>query len=252
MLDWELEQESDAGSECLDLDETLQDVNKKPIGVHSFGSGLSSMELEKPCRSFKHKVLNSLQRAVNQAENDFLYVVEQEMEDRPDLVSVGCCVLLVLLHGKDMYVLNLGDSRAVLATYNEGGRTYDNNGLQAVQLTVSHTVDNECEKTLLLNGHPDDPSPIVAGKIKGKLKVTRALGVGYLKRKIMNDALMGILKVRNLISPPYVSVQPSLTVHEISSADHFVILGSDGLFDFFTNDEVVKLARSYILNKCFW
>lgn len=64
----------------------------------------------------------------------------------------------------------------------------------------------------------------------------------------MNDALMGILKVRNLISPPYVSVQPSLTVHEISSADHFVILGSDGLFDFFTNDEVVQLARSYILN----
>ncbi|XP_031127447.1 probable protein phosphatase 2C 40 [Ipomoea triloba] len=248
LLDWELEQESIADSECLDLDETLQDVNKKPIGVHSFGSGLSSMELEKPCRSFKHKVLNSLQRAVNQAENDFLYVVEQEMEDRPDLVSVGCCVLLVLLHGKDMYVLNLGDSRAVLATYNEGGRTYDNNGLQAVQLTVSHTVDNECEKTLLLNGHPDDPSPIVAGKVKGKLKVTRALGVGYLKRKIMNDALMGILKVRNLISPPYVSVQPSLTVHEISSTDHFVILGSDGLFDFFTNDEVVQLARSYILN----
>lgn len=64
----------------------------------------------------------------------------------------------------------------------------------------------------------------------------------------MNDALMGILKVRNLISPPYVSVQPSLTVHEISSTDHFVILGSDGLFDFFTNDEVVKLVHSYILN----
>lgn len=58
---------------------------------------------------------------------------------------------------------------------------------------------------------------------------------------------MGILQVRNLQSPPYVSVQPSLHVHAISSSDHFVILASDGLFDFFTNDEAVKLVNSYIL-----
>lgn len=231
MLDSELDQESIQG-------ETL---DKKPIG-------LSSMEWEKLGDSFEHKVLNSLQSALNQAENDFLYVVEQEMDDRPDLVSVGCCVLLTLLYGKNIYVLNLGDSRAVLATYDDCVHTHDSNELQAVQLTPLHTVDDELERNLLLNDHPDDPSPIVAGKVKGKLKVTRALGVGYLKKKNMNEALMGILKVRNLISPPYVSAQPSLFVHEISSADHFVILGSDGLFDFFTNDELVKLVHSYLLS----
>lgn len=62
----------------------------------------------------------------------------------------------------------------------------------------------------------------------------------------MNDALMGILRVRNLISPPYVSLEPSLSAHEISNSDHFVVLGSDGLFDFFSNDEVVELVHSYI------
>lgn len=62
----------------------------------------------------------------------------------------------------------------------------------------------------------------------------------------MNDALMGILQVRNLLSPPYVSVQPSLLVHHISNSDQFVVLGSDGLFDFFNNDEIVNLAHSYI------
>lgn len=59
---------------------------------------------------------------------------------------------------------------------------------------------------------------------------------------------MGILRVRNLLSPPYVSVQPSLIAHEILSLDHFVVLGSDGLFDFFSNDEAVKLVHSYISN----
>jgi len=43
-------------------------------------------------------------------------------------------------------------------------------------------------------------------------------------------------------------VEPSINVHKISTSDHFVILGSDGLFDFFSNDEVVNLVSSYILN----
>lgn len=57
---------------------------------------------------------------------------------------------------------------------------------------------------------------------------------------------MGILRVRNLISPPYVSTQPSVDVRRISKSDRFVIVASDGLFDFFTNDEAVKLVHSYI------
>ncbi|KAL0368238.1 UNVERIFIED_CONTAM: putative protein phosphatase 2C 40 [Sesamum calycinum] len=157
-------------------------------------------------------------------------------------------VLLVLLHGNYLYLLNIGDSRAVLATYDDDdGNMKEGDGLRAVQLTESHTVDNDLERIRLLNDHPDDPSTIVGWRVKGKLKVTRAFGVGYLKKKNMNDALMGILRVRNLISPPYVSSKPSLGVHEVSTLDHFVVLGSDGLFDFFSNNEVVKLVHSYIL-----
>ena len=104
------------------------------------------------------------------------------MEDRPDLVSVGSCVLVMLLHGKDLYTLNLGDSRAVLATYDEGNDMGQSESLKAIQLTDSHTVDNEVERTRLLDEHPDDSMPVVAGKVKGKLKVTRAFGVGYLKK----------------------------------------------------------------------
>ncbi|KAI3756122.1 hypothetical protein L1987_55936 [Smallanthus sonchifolius] len=199
----------------------------------------------------KNRVLDSLQRALNQAENDFLYMVEQEMEDRPDIVSVGSCVLVGLIQGKDLYIMNLGDSRAVLATEDDEIKIDEYKGLKAVQLSDSHTVDNEVERKQILSEHPDDPKTVVHGKVKGKLKVTRAFGVGYLKKKVLNDALMGILRVRNLLSPPYVSVQPSLYMHEISSSDHFVILGSDGLFDFFTNDEAVKLVRSYISTKPF-
>lgn len=155
--------------------------NKKNSSLNSFANASLCPKMEMSC-SFRYAVLDSLQRALSQAENDFLYMVEQEMEERPDLVSVGSCVLVVLLHGNDLYTLNLGDSRAVLATYDEGNGLSGNKMLKAMQLTESHTVENEVERTRLLSEHPDDPMPIVAGKVKGKLKVTRAFGVGYLKK----------------------------------------------------------------------
>lgn len=57
---------------------------------------------------------------------------------------------------------------------------------------------------------------------------------------------MGILRVRNLRSPPYVYTNPHTLSHRVSESDLFVVLGSDGLFDFFSNDEVVKLAHEFI------
>lgn len=193
-------------------------------------------------KSFRVGVLDCLIRALAQAESDFMYMVEQSMDDRPDLVSVGSCVLTVLLHGKDLYILNLGDSRAVLATCDDS----DSGPLKAIQLTEIHTVDNELEYKKLMDDHPDDPSPVFGGRVKGKLKLTRAFGVGYLKERKLNDALMGILRVRNLCSPPYVYTHPFTMSHKVSENDLFVVLGSDGLFDFFRNEEVVELVHQFI------
>uniref|UniRef100_A0A0E0H095 protein-serine/threonine phosphatase n=1 Tax=Oryza nivara TaxID=4536 RepID=A0A0E0H095_ORYNI len=192
--------------------------------------------------TFRAGVLKCLTTAVEQAENDFLCMVEQEMDDRPDLVSVGSCVLVVLLHGTDLCILNLGDSRAVLASVPSSGM----DKLKAVQLTEIHSLENPLEYQKLLADHPNEPSVVMGNKIKGKLKVTRAFGVGYLKQKKLNDALMGILRVRNLCSPPYVYTNPHTVSHKVTEDDLFVVLGSDGLFDFFSNDEVVQLVYQFM------
>ncbi|KAI3975270.1 hypothetical protein MKX01_033510 [Papaver californicum] len=242
LLEKEMKEESNMNSDdCLLYFRIYDDSNDK-----SFTDAEPSLvnDQEVSYDSFRHKVLDCLQSALNQAETDFLYMVEQEMEDRPDLVSVGSCVLVVLIYDKDLYILSLGDSRAVLATYGID----DNEKLEAIQLSDIHSVDNKIEGDQLLNDHPNEPPVIVGGKVKGKLKLTRAFGVGYLKKKKMNDALMGILQVANLSSPPYVSTQPSLNVHRISKEDCFVVIRSDGLFDFITSDEAVRLVHMYILS----
>lgn len=206
---------------------------------------LSTLDVEFSSESFRPIVLDCLSRALAQAESDFMYMVEQAMENRPDLVSIGSCVLTVLLHGRDLYILNLGDSRAVLATCSENG------SLVAIQITETHTVDNEMEYKKILADHPDDPSPISGGRVKGKLRLTRAFGVGYLKKSKLNDALMGILRVSNLCSPPYIYTHPFTMSHRVSESDLFLVLGSDGLFDFFQNEEVVHLVHQFIMDNPF-
>lgn len=220
---------------------------RKDVNFDGFSHKDCSTEIDTSSDFFKQGVLECLQRALSQAEMDFLSMVEQDMEDRPDLVSVGSCVLVALLVGKDLYTMNLGDSRVVVATQSSDCDVGETVNLKAIQLTDIHTTDNEVERSELISNHRDDPATITAGKVKGKLKVTRAFGVGYLKKKVLNDALMGILRVRNLISPPYVSTSPSINVHRISRSDRFVVLGSDGLFDFFTNEEVVRMVHLFIL-----
>lgn len=190
-LDWVQNQKF--GVECSDGpgDSKIVNEEKYPFEVNSnkgtsydISKNRPYARIQKSPESYRQEVLDSLERALSQAESDFLYMVEQEMEDRPDLVSIGSCVLIVLLHGEDLYSLNLGDSRAVLATDSDSADGNGREKLKAVQLTESHTVDDEGERARILREHPDDPKTIVAGKVKGKLKVARAFGVGYLKKVI--------------------------------------------------------------------
>lgn len=39
-----------------------------------------------------------------------------------------------------------------------------------------------------------------------------------------------------------------MRVHKITESDHFVIVASDGLFDFFSNEEAVELVHSFIFS----
>lgn len=63
----------------------------------------------------------------------------------------------------------------------------------------------------------------------------------------MNNALMGILRVKDLSSPPYLTVTPAVSRLEVQPGDKFVVIGSDGLFDFFTNEEVVDHINRFLI-----
>ena len=46
-------------------------------------------------------------------------IVEKELDRHPELALMGSCVLVMLMKDQDVYVMNLGDSRAILAHDND-------------------------------------------------------------------------------------------------------------------------------------
>lgn len=60
-------------------------------------------------------VLKALSQALKKTEEAYLDIADKMLVENPELALMGSCVLVMLMKGDDVYVMNVGDSRAVLA-----------------------------------------------------------------------------------------------------------------------------------------
>ncbi|PKU80364.1 probable protein phosphatase 2C 23 [Dendrobium catenatum] len=206
------------------------------------------------------QILKALSRALRKTEDKYLEVADKMMAENPELALMGSCVLVMLMRGKDVYLMNVGDSRAVLArTSSEeegiiiddalndyGERMVDLRTLSALQLTMDHSTCVEHEVRRIKKEHQDDASAIANDRVKGYLKVTRAFGAGFLKQPKWNDALLKMFRIDYIGTSPYITCNPSLYHYKLSARDKFLILSSDGLYQYLTNDEVVTEVDLFI------
>ncbi|KAI3423647.1 PPM-type phosphatase domain-containing protein [Psidium guajava] len=225
-------------------------------------------------RSINHcDVLKALSQALKKTEEAFLDIADKMAVENPELALMGSCVLAMLMKGEDVYVMNVGDSRAVLAQKAEPdyriGKVrqdlerikeetlYDIEAsnwdqpcgmprLNASQLSVDHSTNVEEEVQRIKKEHPDDASALVNDRVKGSLKVTRAFGAGFLKQPKWNNALLKMFRIDYVGSSPYITCLPSLYHHKLGPKDRFLILSSDGLYQYFTNEEAVSEVQLFI------
>ncbi|CAN0842967.1 Protein phosphatase 2C 29 [Linum grandiflorum] len=208
-------------------------------------------------------VLGALSRALATTELAYLEMTDKVLGTNPELALMGSCLLVVLMRDEDVYVMNVGDSRAIVAqnerqevdssAIDDGPITEgivqgpdQAMSLTALQLSTDHSTSIEEEILRIKNEHPDDNQCIVNDRVKGRLKVTRAFGAGFLKQPKLNAPLLEMFRNDYIGTAPYISCIPSLRHHHLCQSDQFLVLSSDGLYQYLTNQEVVSLVENFM------
>ncbi|KAL2491994.1 putative protein phosphatase 2C 73 [Abeliophyllum distichum] len=156
--------------------------------------------------------------------------IDQELKQHRKIDSFysGTTALTIVRQGELIFIANVGDSRAVLATTSETGN------LVPVQLTIDFkpNLPQEAERIIQCKGRvfcwhdepgvhrvwlPDEDSPGLA--------MSRAFGDYCVKD-------FGIISI------------PEVTQRHITSKDQFVVLATDGVWDVISNEEAVQIVSS--------
>lgn len=61
-----------------------------------------------------------------------------------------------------------------------------------------------------------------------------------------NNALLEMFRIDFVGESPYINCLPSLYHHQLGPRDRFLILSSDGLYQYFTNEEAVSEVELFI------
>lgn len=132
-------------------------------------------------------------------------------------LSSGTTALTAMIFGRSLLVANAGDCRAVLSRCGT-----------AIEMSMDHRPCSLSEKLRIesAGGYVDD------GYLNGLLGVTRALGDWHLE---------GMKEVGDPGGP--LSAEPELKMMTLTKDDEFLIIGSDGIWDVFSNQNAVDFAR---------
>lgn len=189
-----------------------------------------------------------IRKAFQATEDGFVSVVTKQWPTKPQIAAVGSCALVGVICGGNLYIANLGDSRAVLA------RAVKATGeVLAVQLSAEHNVAIESVRQELHSLHPDDPQIVVlkhnVWRVKGLIQVSRSIGDVYLKKAEFNrEPLFSKFRLREPLKRQILSAEPTVSVHQLQPQDQFIIFASDGLWEHLSNQEAVDIVQKHPRN----
>lgn len=205
---------------------------------------------------------NAIDTAIQQGflklDNDIVHQSVERLMANPDKAGAaehiapalsGSCGILAFYdtHSKDLRVAVTGDSRAVLGSLNDKGEW------TARALSVDQTGSNPDEAARLRKEHPGEEDTVVRrGRVLGNLEPTRAFGDARYKwtREVQEKMVRYFFGRRvpsDFRTPPYVTAKPEVTTTKINPQNgDFLVLGTDGLYEMLTNEEIVGLVVQWL------
>jgi len=170
---------------------------------------------------FASKELHRIFEETNKSDSEEKRLVEailradQIFSSNPNSFNCGTTATVALVSEKEIIIGNVGDTRGILCQ----------NGL-AAQISQDHRPSNPSERKRLEDaGVSFTDDPFGAARLMGVLNFSRAIGLNLFKQYGLDN-------------------QASVERVQIKDEHKFLILGTDGIFDVLSRQEVIELGET--------
>lgn len=144
----------------------------------------------------------------------------------------GSTAVSILIRGKDCICSNTGDSRAVLGRFNK-------NIWEAVPLSKDHKPEDPLERARIERSN---------GRVEA-FKDSSGKPIGPLRVWLKNEQFPGLAMSRSLgdtvSNRAGVTCMPDVFFHTLHPNDRFIIVASDGIWEFISNEECVQIVSNF-------
>lgn len=204
---------------------TGDDVSQEVLNSLAF-------ELEENADSLLDEPGHTIARSF-QAVNDHLSAMAAEPTIEVDARESGTCCVLAYLRAGSLWVGGVGDCRAVLGTEHEGN-------ILTHALSTDHVVDLPLERKrieaaggMVRDSWLAEDGARMAAKLYENLNNTR-LGPGLSISRAFGD-----LNAKRFGLIPH----PELTYHKVTRRDLYLVLATDGVWEFLDSDDVIDVVH---------
>nr|SPJ13410.1 protein phosphatase PPM8, putative [Plasmodium sp. DRC-Itaito] len=247
---------------------TIADIARKSLGYYLKKELIERRVNSKRGESRERSIVSALKKAHLNLDNDLLNQSKDYfLNGASKYARTGACSLSLLIDERNYYISNIGDSVGLLIRKHF-----------YLPLNRIHNASEFKEKRKLLEEHPNEEDILVCKictrdfkvntnnntyelcktpfhllshhydncYVKGRLQPTRSFGDFHLKKKMFAYSVDGTrLFVSEPHSFPYISAEPELRVMKKHPDDQYIVLMSDGVYEFLNHAQVINVIKTY-------
>ena len=170
----------------------------------------------------------------------FILIDNQLKSQNFDVKESGSTCVLVAQIGNHLICANVGDSRAIVVFDENNDKNL--NQLKAIPLSIDFKPDMPEERNrILMSGGVVEQATNCLGVKMGPFRIF-APGEDYPGLAMSRS--IGDLEGKNF----GVTAEPGIIEYNISENTKYVVLGSDGIWEFLSNEHVKNLGKAFYLN----
>ena len=210
------------------------------------------------CSNEEEKVTMAIKSSFNKIEKEiYKESYERYLKGEGRAATVGSCALLGIVVNNKLYMANLGDSKARMFSVKETDKNDKYTDFEVTKLSIVFNARKKFEQERLMKEYPNEKNIYMcvspgACYVKGRLQPTRSLGDFHLKYAEFNNHVQtkdNSKKYKKEIAGfdgPYISSEPDIKIFELTKKDKYLLMATDGLWDFLRSREISEIFKKSI------